>query len=408
MPPIDVLPPPNPQTITRSRQIGLGLCAVAALLGAIASALSDASFLNTPRIWLCFIGAVVAGSALSLKSTCWKSWLWASATMVLARFGFPSHWDSFQFLTTVLAAICLAGAVLAYLPLAVRSGVAIVFFIFHFGGILTATTWPHPTPWITDQLGHRVYQPYLKFMYLMNAYHFYSPDPGPASHLYFLVKSQTNEIDPNTKKPIEILEWVTIPTRPEQIKDPLALTYYRRLAISEQCAMATPDAFTPQTFEKSEVYARRMEVLNGLRPGYPRIPIAPPEIEPWGVQYKVPAPRITTYILPSYVRHIVAHHSTEKQKVVMVRVYRLEHRIMTPAMMAKSDLDPYHPTTYRPYFLGDFDANGGLIDPQDPMLYWLIPILNKPGGATPGDPKKKDFEDYLEKHAGAVLEWRRP
>ena len=30
-----------------------------------------------------------------------------------------------------------------------------------------------------------------------------------------------------------------------------------------------------------------------------------------------------------------------------------------------------------PYFMGEFDADGKLKDPNDPYLYWLIPILPK-------------------------------
>jgi hypothetical protein len=402
-----VLPPTSPNTIFRTRLLGIACCGTATVLGLVAAGVGEVTVLNTVRVWLSITGAIAGGAALSLLPLDAKSWLIAAATMFLAAFGFPPHWDSFRFLATVLACVSLIGAVLMFLPVGIRASVGAVYLIFHFGGILTATTWPTPTPWITEQLANHVYQPYLKFLYLLNAYHFYSPDPGPASHLYFLVKYQSTEIDPATGKPTESFEWVTLPTRPEQIKDPLALTYYRRLAISEQCAMATPDAFTPSTFEKSEAYQRRMEVHNGLRPGYPKIPIAPPETEPWGVQYKVPSPRITSYILPSYIRHIATHHKSADRTPVLIRAYRLEHRITHPALLVEG-LDPYHPTTYRPYFLGDYDANGDLVDPQDPMLYWLVPIVNKPGGAAPGDPRKRDYEDYLEKHAGAVLEWRRP
>lgn len=404
-----VIPPPSPQTIIRTRMAGIVILGISAIPGLIELGTGEwsPSFLITIRIWLTLIGGIVAGTALSLNPTSAVSWLFAAGSMGLARLGFPNHWDSFQFLATVLAAISLAGAVLAAIPIGIRCAIVVTYIIFHFGGILTATTWPTPTPWITDQLGNRVYHPYLKFLYLGNAYHFYSPEPGPASHLYFLLKFRTKAIDPKTGKPTEKLEWVTLPTRPEQVKDPLALTYYRRLAISEQCAAGTPDAFTPATFEKSEQYSRRIEVDQGLRPGYPKIPIAPPEIEPWGVQCKVPSSRITAHILPSYVRHLAVHHSSDDREVVMIRCYRLEHRIMPPAFLA-SGVDPYHPATYRPYFLGDYDSTGTLIDPQDPMLYWLVPIVKKPGGPSPSDPRKRDYDDYLEKHAGAELEWRRP
>src|SRR5262249_9611707 len=41
-----------------------------------------------------------------------------------------------------------------------------------------------PTPWIITQIWTRIYRPYLEFMYLNNAYHFYAPEPGPASYVW--------------------------------------------------------------------------------------------------------------------------------------------------------------------------------------------------------------------------------
>ena len=65
-------------------------------------------------------------------------------------------------------------------------------------------------------------------------------------------------------------------------------------------------------------------------------------------------------------------------------------------------LDPYHPTTYKPFFLGEFDRDGKLVNPQDPMLYWLVPIVSKP--PTPGT-DDKNYIDYMSKHAGYVYDW---
>jgi hypothetical protein len=59
---------------------------------------------------------------------------------------------------------------------------------------------------------------------------------------------------------------------------------------------------------------------------------------------------------------------------------------------------PYHPTTYWPFFLGEFNARGDLVDPQEPMLYWLVPILPRQGGPTT-DPTKRNFLDYMSFHA---------
>jgi hypothetical protein len=37
--------------------------------------------------------------------------------------------------------------------------------------------------------------------------------------------------------------------------------------------------------------------------------------------------------------------------------------------------DPYLPTRYLPYFQGEFDPEGNLLDPKDPFLYWYVPMV---------------------------------
>src|SRR5437660_1738064 len=82
---------------------------------------------------------------------------------------------------------------------------------------------------------------------------------GPASLLYCLVTYDT--IDPKTGKPEA--EWLKIPTRGEHLKDPLALTYYRRLSVTEQVSQTIPDYVTPASFEKLDVRVRRMKAAAG-------------------------------------------------------------------------------------------------------------------------------------------------
>src|SRR5207302_9789364 len=110
-------------------------------------------------------------------------------------------------------------------------------------------------------------------------------------------------------------------------------------------------------------------------------------------------PDISRYILPSYANHILRKEaeSAPDRKPTSVKIYRLEHRV-TPPWALVQDINPHHPITYRPYYLGEFAANPAtgkveLIDSQDPLLYWLVPILPKP--MSPGDPEKKDFIDYM-------------
>jgi hypothetical protein len=396
----------DPKSLLKIRITGLLFSAVPALLGLVIMLVSKSNHLfYLLQIFGALIGAVVAGYALSLLPNSPISWLWFAVTMFLVSFGFPEEWDSYRFFASVVFIVGLFGAFITVLPKSVRYVVGTLCILFHFSSILVATTWPPTAPWLVNQLGTRYYSIYMKFMYLGNAYHFYSPDPGPASHIYFLVKyKHLNEIDPGSKKNVETYEWVSMPTRPDQVRDPLALTYQRRLALSEQCAPATPEALAPLTFEKDDVYGRRNMVSTGLfSSGYPTIPFAPDDVEPKIYQYRVPMPNITGYVLPSYVRHVAAFSQTAEKEVVNIKVYRFEHRIMPPARLAFG-LNPFHPTTYRCYFLGDFTTDGKLVDPKDPMLYWLIPILNKPN-AKVGEP---DYEDYVEKHANVNINWRRP
>ena len=252
----------------------------------------------------------------------------------------------------------------------------------------------------------------MQFAYLGNAYHFYSPDPGPASHLFFLIYYERDEIDPATGKPKIDAGWETMPRRPEQVKDPLGVSYYRRLSLTELVAGTTPDYLTPASFEKSDAYKRRMEVAHSPPPGYPKIPIPlPPESDPAYLQYRVPRVDISRYMLPSYSRHILYEFTRPGWKAVRVKIYRLEHRIRPPQDYDRSLFsnhlaqDPYHPTTYKPYFLGEFDLQGELVNPQDPMLYWLVPIVSKT--PVPGS-DDLDYTDYMSIHAGYVYEWRRP
>lgn len=426
-PPLDQLvPPPDPRAVYRTGAAGAALGGVAAVVG-LALDLSGHGGpgpMSTLRLVLVAAGLLTAGAALATRGSLPGAWLVGAAAAGLAWPGLPPHWDSARLVAGVMTVVALAGAGLAALPRNVRLSVLSVAILYHFGGIFCATTWPDPTPWPTQQIGTRVYLPYLMFTYLRNAYHFYSPEPGPASLLYCLVKYEIPETDPATGRPLTNAdgspkvryehEWLKIPNRGEHLKDPLALTYYRRLSLTEQVSQTIPDYITPASFEKMDVYVRREKAARGEYPNYPRIPIAPDDVEPRAMQYRMPRPDVTRYLLPSYARHVLKANSRPGREAVTVKIYRLEHRVL-PVSSFAAGTSPYHPLTYRAYFLGEFylDAatdRGELLDPQDPMLYWLVPVLPKraavmaPGGGTAED----EVDDYLSKHAGFKVDWRRP
>ena len=380
---------------------GLGLLGMASLLGLIATAIGDTSpVFNTTRLFLVLIGAITVGSAISMRHDLWWTWAFGAVGALLAWGGLPAHWDSFRFLSCALFGVAAAGSALCLLPPVWRVGVASAVIVFHFTGIFMATTAPStgnlPAPWLTVQAFSRIYNPYLQFIYLRNAYHFYSPDPGPASILAFLIKTETG-VDSNGTKQFKT-EWVVIPKRPDDIRDPLGLAYYRRLSLTEQLARGTPGVLVPDQFEKTEMMTRRAAKQSV-------IPLHP--VDAVALQYKLPNPDVARFLIPSYASHIIIQHTPNKEVAAKttVKVYRLEHQTMrieqfeTKLANGKYQ-DPYHPGTYRPYFLGEYDARGDLVNPQEELLYWMLPVI--PRTPTPNDtedPFKKDYFDFMSVHA---------
>jgi hypothetical protein len=393
-PPADPLPPTPPASVYRWASVGVALVAAAAVLGLV-SGESGPSTLALVRLVLVAAGTLVAGCALSLRPNLPLAWMLAAAAAALAALGLPAHWDSIRMLARVAAGAATAGAILAAATMTVRAAIISVAALYHFFCIFMATTWPDPAPWFTQQVGTRYVLPYIQFVYLKNAYHFYSPEPGSASHLFFLIVY--DKVDPKTGKPEA--EWVTMPDRKAHWKDPMGLAYFRRLSLTEQASQSMP-GISEQTAEWQEIYARRTAVTQ--LPPASAIPFSPREIDP--IQYRMPRYDITRYLLPSYAAHLLRHHSTPDRKAKTVRIYRLEHPIPSLFEFSQREWNPHHPLGFKPYYYGEFaltpDGDAALTDKQDPMLYWLVPILPKVKGAD-----GREFEDFMSKHAKYAFDW---
>ncbi len=397
--PADALPPYEWASARRVALAGVGLLAAAAALGLVATAIDAPPewWGHGLRLVLVLAGALTAGSAVSMRPDLWQAWALGCAAATLAVVGTPAHWDSFRLLFGVMAAVAGVWAALRLGPARFRLPVLSALVLFHFGGIFLATTTPPTTPWLTEQVFVRVYNPYLQFLYLRNAYHFYSPEPGPASVLVFLLKTDTGATDPQTGLPKYTTRWVVMPRRPADVKDPLGLTYFRRLSITEQVARSAPGLALPTNyFEKSDVLQRRNAV--NIPPPRGRDEVV--------VQYRLPQSDVARYVLPSYASHVILENTADKNEArrTTVKVYRLEHNVMSveefanPRKLEGVNSNPFHPVTYRPYFLGEFNAAGDLVDPQEPMLYWQVPLVPRARG--PKDPEyRRDFIDYLSIHA---------
>jgi hypothetical protein len=289
--------------------------------------------------------------------------------------------------------------------------VIVLLVLVHFGGILTAvTSIPPPTsppPWIPNQLWVHFYRNYLQFMYLNNAYHFYSPEPGPPTLVWFNIDYSDGSS-----------RWVRIPER-DQFRT--RMEYQRRLALTESINQLAP---TPPGLP--DEFARR-RALAGAHFGIPLYPNMPLQR-----QFQEPQP-YSKVMLSCYARYAARTFPSEENHnatIEGIKIYRVVHNMLSGPEMAAGRMDgppyfkagpdgslslrglrPDDPSTYTAYFQGEYDRTGKLKNDKDPFLYWLIPIVYepKPGGIpNPFRPEeagdKPDFEnaelkDYHKVHA---------
>jgi hypothetical protein len=424
---------------------------------------------------LLFTGLVVSGAAVArrLQTAGWdfdqrleSAGVLAVAAFagLLAYFGFDEAWDSMRMALGVLIAVALAGAGLVLMSTTARKIAASVLLLFHFGGIVTAVTsiQPHnaPAPWLATELWVRVYRPYLSFMYLNNAYHFYSPEPGPPSMLWFHLTYKDGT-----------MEWVKVPDRDKSV---FPIHHTRLLSITEMSSESSPvprlnnpnrDFSDDMQWDvilidpkgqpvKGEAGAQRPDGLHFLAEGdfdgkkhaglLPRrhdavfeeidkdgnktgkkvqIPLGAPyddpslPLQPISNQYAEPRTfsREMTRTAARHVARTHLYHGDPANTLQTVKVYRLRHGIIFPREMANG-YDVWDPQWYVIYFQGAYDADGNLLSvardengsvvEQDPLLYWQIPVFRAPKDKKtmgwPGmPPEDTELKDYLTIHAGS-------
>ena len=84
-------------------------------------------------------------------------------------------------------------------------------------------------------------------------------------------------------------------------------------------------------------------------------------------------------------------------------MYLTQHRLLDRNQYANK-VDPYDKASYLPFFVGEFDVDGKLMNPFDPMLYWIVPIIKSPkinpdtGAAIPGE---FTYRNYLHEQTGS-------
>jgi hypothetical protein len=252
-------------------------------------------------------------------------------------------------------------------------------------------------------------------MYLNNAYHFYAPEPGPASYLWFRV-IHTTPIGQSGFFSRERMQdfgtWYKVPHLDEDghLDHAVALEYQRFLTLTE--SVSGYDSPPTEMYFNKEInqwdwhpfWRNRLnlvpvdnrpiivgqELTTQLQiPTHPAIP--------QGQQVFIPN-HGSRLLFSSYARFVARkfekHPDHPDWQVKSVKVYKVIHFI-PHVMWYQNHLPPTDPELYRPYYVGNYDSAGQLINEQDPYLYWLLPVLRDRGN----DPDST-IKDHARRHAG--------
>jgi hypothetical protein len=318
-------------------------------------------------------------------------------------------WDSGMLLLRVLALVAGAVAILILLPQAARRALVSLFIVFHFCGILTAVT-SASSAWLPQQMWNYIYRPYLQFMYLNNAYHFYSPDPGPAPLMWFHIDYAHDEHGKHYSR------WVKIPDNSDPdgtMRRPDGTPLWPKVEYTRRLSLAESTNFPGQvTMNTDLLQALRLDKKDSI-PVHPSMS--------FGEQYREPGD-LSKRWLRSYIRYVARNYKHPERPdldVIGIKVYKVIHQIMVPRQIVEKNMDPNDVTLYFPFYMGEFDKDGdwkadclkfsyntdgtAKIEHRDPLLYWLIPIMEVPRGRPP-EPQKPELRDYLSIHAGEP-EW---
>ncbi|HZT83551.1 MAG TPA: hypothetical protein VFA26_25195 [Gemmataceae bacterium] len=304
---------------------------------------------------------------------------WAACTL-------PREWDTAILLLGVVVTVLLVGALLCLLPRLPRLFTASLLAVVHFGGIVTAINSVDPpggreVSWLVRRVWTDFYRPYLEFMFLGNAYHFYSPEPGPPTLLWFYLEYEDGSS-----------RWVKMPLREHHSNK---TAYLRRIAMSEGTNTWNPNMpWDPQRYENRRRAGEQLGV-----PTLENTHLAPI----YQYRFTLNLGRRLTRYYAHYAATHYPHPENPDLKVKRVKVYRVTRNFIQPGELAR-DVSPWDPAFLFPYYQGTFDAKGNYAkDPlTDPFLFWVIPLKREPNEELrpplSADARKK-LTDPLQIHA---------
>ena len=351
--------------------------------------------------WLLIVPMCVVAAIRSQKQTAWDRpietavmLMIAFAAVLGAGFALPAPATTLKFFLAILALFTGTMAAFAASSVPTRKVVFSYFVLLHFGAIINATMAVQPATWFFNQTWTRLSRPYLEFMYLNNAYHFYSPDPGPSSYVQFCLNYDTGKKLPDNEPELSAI-WTKLPKVDANGHHEyrVALEYQRCLALTENIL---PAENTPALFEEgpdgrlrpADFYASRLvnsDRLDGEKLRQEVVGMKPPKFV-----LEVPFhPTLTTerqYLKPnissrkmlsSLIRRaaLTPHPVNPDWKIHSIKAYRVVHHFVPPHLFIPGTVEPNDPTFYHPFYLGRHDPEGNLIEADEPLLYWVIPVI---------------------------------
>jgi len=319
-------------------------------------------------------------------------------------------WNSAALLFWIAAILAAVSAFIVLLPSIGRRILVSLIILFHFGGILTAVTSVTPAPWISTQLWTTVYRPYLYFMWLNNAYHFYSPQPGPANQLWFCIEYESDQDGTRNFRWVMIPDWdgEGRPVNPDRSWVFSGTEYTRRLSLAEYTASSRGPPWNLYQLLDRRLRAGQMDL----------IPPFDPRLLPYDQQYQQPNDVCKRWI-HTYVRHVAAtykHQNKPERAVLTVKFYRDLHQILEPRQVMEG-VHPNDTSLHYPFYCGEFDKDGKFMERcvkiwidsegyfqseiRDPYLYWVIPAKYLVRHAQGANPEKTD-SNMLRIHENGV------
>lgn len=315
----------------------------------------------------------------------------AFLAVLLALQGVDEEWYSATFFLYGLMIASLGAAFLVLLSSRGRRIAVVGLVLFHFCGIFTAVSSVpprnEPPPYLSMIAWLNFYRHYLFFTYFTNAYHFYSPDPGPATLVWFHIEYADGKT-----------QWKKIPNRQES---PIGLHHQRMLAAAESTSNNVAggpllkrmlieqweEKFKPRKYELfpgiphasgEEIMKRRQQAADSYKFVDPQDGRLAPlmfvyDAAPMSNQYSEPND-FSRRLIASFARHIAYEFTQPSNPVRAVRVYRVIHKMMSPRELSEGK-DPTDQTSFVPFYMGKYDPEGKLLDPDEPFLFWHLPIV---------------------------------